>query len=572
MKPHWMGKIIVLPLLLWASGVTAAPTGLSYQPSAASSVVSATSTAPHDSNRPTILPPAGSPYRSLKMASANDGWIVGEGGLIKRYMAGQWLDYPSPVTTTLNAVAANSTDAWAVGAGNTILHLVGNNWQPVASPILTDTNLVDVDIVAPSEVWIIGSPAVMLHYSAGSWSLGPTPPAVGPISWGSPSDAWLVNRTYTAYHYAAGSWTATTLYDYGAQFTATADSVLMLSPDLGWIGTYSVSMDASIVAEYMQYTSANGWRPWPPGRLCVTQSGCTAPSSAQPANRPAAPNCVNNYTDIYNLVAFTATEFYAASDQLIDDCGSTSANYYLWQNQVGSNQSDIELGQTYTHTFALSGSSGNDLWMLGNNTVRHWDGTSITVAPNCANPYTDVPASYYAISQIEYLTCHGIVAGTGNNTFSPNASASRIQFAKMISLARSWPLLTPGSGQTFTDVPPSNPLYAYVETAYQNGAISGATQATCSLRQVLYPCFLPNDPISRAQTAVITVRAFSWAIDTSGGPHFSDVPATNYAYGAVETCYNRGVVNGIGGGLFAPNANVTRAQLAIILYGALTLP
>jgi S-layer homology domain len=142
----------------------------------------------------------------------------------------------------------------------------------------------------------------------------------------------------------------------------------------------------------------------------------------------------------------------------------------------------------------------------------------------------------------------------------------------MISLARNWPLLTPSSGQTFTDVPPSNPLYPFVETAYAYSALSGESAEICAARQVAYPCFLPNDPISRAQAAVITVRAFGWPLDTSGGPHFSDVPAANYAYSAVETCYNRGVVNGIGGGLFAPNANVTRAQLTRILYGALTLP
>ena len=413
MKPQPATRLIILPLLalLWAIGVSAAPASLGNQLPAGGKAMSAAISDPHAVSRPALVPPTGSPYHGLKMTSASDGWIVGEGGLIKRYMAGQWLDYPSPVTTTLNAVAANPNDAWAVGEGNTILHLVGSNWQPVSSPILTDTNLVDVDIVAPGEVWIIGSPAVMLRYRAGSWSLGPIPPAVGPISWGSPSDAWLVNGTNIAYHYAAGSWMATTLYDYGAQSPATADGVFMLSSNLGWIGTYSVSMDASIVAEYMQYTSANGWQPWPPGRLGTTQAGCAAPSSAQPANRSAAPNCVDIYTDIYNLVAFTATEFYAASDQLTDDCGSTSANYYLWQNQVGSNQSDIILGQTYTHTVALSGSSGNDLWLLGNNMVRHWDGRSINVAPNCANPYTDVPGSYYAISQIEYLTCHGIVAG-----------------------------------------------------------------------------------------------------------------------------------------------------------------
>ena len=567
MKFSHIAKTVILAVLaamLLFGGASATPAAPVVGASVSSASQPSTATAKRPLTSPTGL------YRAIKMTSASDGWVVGQGGLIKRYMAGQWLDYPSPITTTLNAVSVTPTDAWAVGEGNTVLHLVGNVWQQVASPAPAGSNLVDVDIVAPGEVWIIGSPAVMLHYSGGSWSLGPTPPAVGPISWGSSTDAWMVNGTSTAYHYSNNTWTATSLLDSGSGGTPViADSVLMLSSDLGWIGTHSQNFEANFIAEYMLYTDITGWQPWP----CDSMNCPTPIPTAQPTFHFAAPNCTIAIVDVYALAAFTTTDFYASSDKsVLPDCNSGPTNYYLWQNLVSSNQRDMELGNTYTHTVGLSGSSGNDLWMLGNDTIRHWDGTSITLAPSCTNPYADVPASFYALSQIEYLTCRGVVAGTGNNTFSPNASATRIEFAKMISLALGWQLLTPGSGQTFSDVPSSNPLYSYVETAYQNGAISGATQADCDARQIAYPCFLPDDPISRAQAAVITARAFNWPIDTSGGPHFSDVTTDNYAYGAVETCYHRGIVTGIGGGLFAPNANVTRAQLAVMLYKALTLP
>ncbi len=557
--------LAVLATLLVSGGAYATPIASSQ----AAGISSASPPTPATAKRP-LTSPTGL-YRAIKMTSARDGWIVGQGGLIKRYMAGQWLDYPSPITTTLNAVSATPADTWAVGEGNTILHLVGSVWQQVASPAPAASDLVDVDIVAPGEVWVIGSPAVMLHYSGGSWSLGPTPPSVGPISWGSPTDAWMVNDSSTAYHYSNGSWSATNLYG------SIAESVFMQSPDQGWIGLSTYSFEGSFVIEYLRYTSAYGWVGWPPrgGAVgpCLTPADCaTAHPVSPPTLRPAAPACTDSYSDIYSLIAFTTTDFYAAPDVTFDDCVSNSNTYYyLWQNQVNYNRSDFSLGETYTHTVGLSGSSGNDLWMLGNETISHWDGTIITVAPSCANPYTDVPASFYALSQIEYLTCLSIVNGTSSHSFSPNASASRIQFAKMISLARGWPLVTPTT-QTFSDVPPSDPLYTYVETAYANGAISGATQAACTAHQVAYPCFLPNDLISRAQAALITVRAFGWPIDTTGGPHFTDVPTSNFAYGAIETCYHRRVVNGIGGGLFAPNANVTRAQLAVMLYKALTNP
>ncbi len=199
-------------------------------------------------------------------------------------------------------------------------------------------------------------------------------------------------------------------------------------------------------------------------------------------------------------------------------------------------------------------------------------GPSASASPSeCGLSFSDVPYGSWAWANVNHLACLNIVNGTSSHTFSPNAPATRVQFAKMVSLAQGWPLVTP-TNPTFSDVPPANPLYSFVETAYANGAISGASSFDCAAQGLAYPCFLPNDNITRAQIAIITVRAFGWPIDTTGGPHFSDVSADNYAYGAIETCYHRGTVTGIGGGLFAPNANVTRAQLAVILYKALTLP
>jgi S-layer homology domain len=50
------------------------------------------------------------------------------------------------------------------------------------------------------------------------------------------------------------------------------------------------------------------------------------------------------------------------------------------------------------------------------------------------------------------------------------------------------------------------------------------------------------------------------------------VPPTGFGYAAIETCYNRGIVSGIGGGLFQPNGAITRAQLARMLYRAIRQP
>lgn len=48
---------------------------------------------------------------------------------------------------------------------------------------------------------------------------------------------------------------------------------------------------------------------------------------------------------------------------------------------------------------------------------------------------------------------------------------------------------------------------------------------------------------------------------------FSDVPATHWAYASVMELQKRGIVNGVQKGIFAPNAEVTRAQFMKMLAG-----
>jgi kumamolisin len=175
--------------------------------------------------------------------------------------------------------------------------------------------------------------------------------------------------------------------------------------------------------------------------------------------------------------------------------------------------------------------------------------------------FSDVPPSNPFYTPINWCYDQGLISGYGNpdgtKRFQPNSSATRAQVSKMIFLAAGWAVDT-GGGPHFTDVPPANPFYNYIETAYNHGVISGYADHT----------FRPNNNITRAQFSKVLVLTKAWAIDTTGGPHFTDVPTTNAFYGVVETAYNHGVISGYGDHTFRPNSNITRAQLAKLLYGA----
>jgi hypothetical protein len=173
--------------------------------------------------------------------------------------------------------------------------------------------------------------------------------------------------------------------------------------------------------------------------------------------------------------------------------------------------------------------------------------------------FSDVPYGSFYYDYIYYLACHGIVSGYSDTTFRPNNTATRAQLSKMVVLAQGWPILNPAQPH-FSDVPASNPFYRYIETAYNHGVISGYADGT----------FRWGANVTRGQTTKIIVNARAWTIDTTGGPHFTDVPTTNPFYNFIETAYHHNIISGYSDNTFRWGNDVTRGQLSKILYLAIT--
>ena len=159
------------------------------------------------------------------------------------------------------------------------------------------------------------------------------------------------------------------------------------------------------------------------------------------------------------------------------------------------------------------------------------------------------------------MFCAGAISGYGDATFRPGNNATRGQLSKIVVLAEGFALNTTG-GPHFTDVPTDNPFYAFVETAYNRGIISGYSDGT----------FRWGANVTRGQLSKIIVVAEGWPLSTTGGPHFTDVPTDNPFYAFVETAYNRGIISGYADNTFRPFNNATRGQISKIVYGAVTAP
>jgi hypothetical protein len=116
-------------------------------------------------------------------------------------------------------------------------------------------------------------------------------------------------------------------------------------------------------------------------------------------------------------------------------------------------------------------------------------------------------------------------------------------------------------------VHPSDYFYVPVQYLAARGAISGYADGT----------FRPYNNTTRGQLSKIVVGAEGWPINTSGSPHFSDVPADHPFFNWVETAFNRGIISGYSDAsrcaprpvpCFEPFSNVTRGQLSKIVVAA----
>ena len=107
----------------------------------------------------------------------------------------------------------------------------------------------------------------------------------------------------------------------------------------------------------------------------------------------------------------------------------------------------------------------------------------------------------------------------------------------------------------FTDVSETDWFHDAVQYVYDNGLMGGVGDNR----------FAPNNPTTRAQLVTILYRLEGEPAVT-GQSAFTDVEADTWYTNAVAWAAANGIVNGVSETQFAPGNNITREQLATILY------
>lgn len=201
------------------------------------------------------------------------------------------------------------------------------------------------------------------------------------------------------------------------------------------------------------------------------------------------------------------------------------------------------------------------------NVEEHINGTDPTGgAPTTI--FADVPGTHWAREWIERLYASGLTGGCAVNPlrYCPEVSITRAEIAVFLERAVHGVNFMPPTDVpiTFGDTAGHWARY-WIEALVADGFSSGCGNGN----------FCPNTPLPRDQMAVLLLYAkhgTSYSPPPASGALFDDVPASHWAAAWIEQLANEGITGGCGPSAYCPRELVSRAQMAVFLVAAFSIP
>ena len=174
-------------------------------------------------------------------------------------------------------------------------------------------------------------------------------------------------------------------------------------------------------------------------------------------------------------------------------------------------------------------------------------------------PFIDVSKNDRYYDAVDYLYNNGIMNGTTDTLFSPNAELTRAMVVTILYRAQGKPAVS--TSGSFKDVAAGRYYTEAVEWAAANNIVKGFTDGT----------FKPDEPVTREQLAAFISRYAEYngiEIVAADGKLDADAVVSNWAKKNVEWAVAEGILTSAQ----AKNAtqNATRAEVAMALYTYLT--
>ena len=177
---------------------------------------------------------------------------------------------------------------------------------------------------------------------------------------------------------------------------------------------------------------------------------------------------------------------------------------------------------------------------------------------NPAPVFTDI-TGHWAADNIIFVASRGLLAGTGNNQFSPNTGMTRGMFVTALGRLAG---IDPESykTRTFTDVKADAYYAPYVNWAAEKGIVSGTSATT----------FSPDINITREQMAVIMANyakkmGYDLPVAHEAVTFADNAQISSWAAKEVKAMQQAGIMAGKGSNRFDPKGTATRAEVATVL-------
>lgn len=180
-------------------------------------------------------------------------------------------------------------------------------------------------------------------------------------------------------------------------------------------------------------------------------------------------------------------------------------------------------------------------------------------ADGTGHRYSDVAPGDWFAADVEYVSAHGLMDGTGNGAFSPYVGTNRAMIVTILWRLEGKP--SAGSPLTFQDVPAGQWYTEAVRWAAEKGIVTGYSGDK----------FGPTDAVTREQMAAILFRYARYKhynvtarADLSA---FTDCgKVSSWAAEAMSWANAAGLINGLGDGRLAPQSSAVRCQTAAMLH------
>lgn len=177
-----------------------------------------------------------------------------------------------------------------------------------------------------------------------------------------------------------------------------------------------------------------------------------------------------------------------------------------------------------------------------------------SAAPS-AGAFTDMADDAWYAEAVRFCSEQGIMGGTTDTTFSPDASMTRAMLAAVLCRMAGSPAVT--AGTDFTDVAVGAWYSDAISWASGSGLLSGYGNGL----------FGVDDPVTREQAAAVLWRYAGTPESGTTGDAFADgASISTWALTAVNWAKANGLLNGKTGNRFDPKAELTRGETAVLLY------